>query len=404
LADAAVSVQNVSKTFRLYHERATSLKERIVNRRRAEYEDFWAVRNVSLDVMPGETFGLVGPNGSGKSTLLKMIGGIILPNEGRITTRGRIASLLELGAGFHADLTGRENVYLNASILGLTRKETDRNFDAIVAFSELEDFIDMQVRHYSSGMYVRLGFAVAIHVDPQILLVDEVLSVGDEAFQRKCIDRIRSFQRQGRTIVFVTHAADSVPQICNAAAFIFKGNVEAMGDPSEVIRAYRQKLHGEAHLEAVPGEERGDKRVRIERVRITDGEGHDKSVFRSGDTLELLVDIDAAVPVDDVMVGLVIHDEAKTVLLGTNTDLENRPIERVDGRARVAFRCTNLPMQEGRYAITIGVTTRDHRHVYHWMEQAYSFRCDRSTLSIGSLAIPVTVSVERLSEQHAAER
>jgi ABC-2 type transport system ATP-binding protein len=405
LPDVAVSVQNVSKTFRLYHERATSLKERIVNRRRAEYEDFWAVRNVSLDVMPGETFGLVGPNGSGKSTLLKMIGGIILPNEGRITTRGRIASLLELGAGFHPDLTGRENVYLNASILGLTRKDTDRNFDAIVAFAELEDFIDMQVRHYSSGMYVRLGFAVAIHVDPQILLVDEVLSVGDEAFQRKCIDRIKSFQRQGRTIVFVTHAADTVPQICNAAAFIFKGNVEAIGDPSEVVRAYRRKLHGEAHLEAAPGEERGDKRVRIEKVTIADAAGGERSVFHSGEELQISVDVDSKERIDDVMVGVAIYDERDTLLIGTNTDLEQHPIEAIDGRARIRFRLSSLPMQEGRYAVTVGVTTRDHRHVYHWFEKAFSFRCDRTNLSTGSLAIPVTVSVERQqTEQRVVER
>lgn len=404
MSSVAVSVEQVSKTFRLYHERATSLKERVVNRRRAEYEEFWALRDVTLDVSTGQTFGLIGPNGSGKSTLLKMIGGIILPTQGRITTHGRIASLLELGAGFHPDLTGRENVYLNASILGLTRKETDRNFDDIVAFAELEEFIDMQVRHYSSGMYVRLGFSVAIHVDPQILLVDEVLSVGDESFQRKCIDRIRAFQKQGRTIVVVTHAADSVPQICNGAAFIFKGHLEAIGDPAEVVRAYRQKLHGEAHLEAAPGEERGDKRVRIEKVTIAGGDGRERSVFHSGDELQIAIDLDAQLRVDDVMVGIAIHDERDTLLLGTNTDLEDQPIDALAGRSRVSFNLERLPMQEGRYAITIGVTTRDHRHVYHWFEKAYSFRCDRTSLSTGSLAIPVKVKVEQLTKQPVVER
>jgi ABC-2 type transport system ATP-binding protein len=207
---AVISVFEVSKTFRLYHERAYSVKERFVNRRKTRFEQFWALRDVSISVDEGDTAGLIGPNGSGKTTLLKLVGGIIRPTSGRIVTRGRIASLLELGAGFHPDLTGRQNVYLNASILGLSKKETDRHFDAIVAFSELEKFIDMQVRHYSSGMYVRLGFAVAVHVDPQILIVDEVLSVGDEAFQRKCLERIRTFQREGITIVFVTHAVDTV--------------------------------------------------------------------------------------------------------------------------------------------------------------------------------------------------
>src|SRR5205823_7500991 len=161
------------------------------------------------------TTGLIGPNGSGKSTLLRIVAGILRPTEGAVVTRGRIAALLELGAGFHPELTGRENVYLNASILGLSRKETESVFDSIVSFAELEDFIDTQVKFYSSGMFVRLGFAVAVHVDPQILLVDEVLAVGDEAFQRKCLDRIQQFQREGRTIVFVTHAADLVRQVCD---------------------------------------------------------------------------------------------------------------------------------------------------------------------------------------------
>ena len=394
----AVVVRDVSKTFRLYHEKASSLKERIVNRRRAEYEEFWALRNISLEIGLGETAGLVGPNGSGKSTLLKLIGGIIRPTSGRIETYGRIASLLELGAGFHPDLTGRENVYLNASILGLTRKETDRSLDDIVAFSELAPFIDMQVRHYSSGMYIRLGFAVAIHVDPQILLIDEVLSVGDEAFQRKCIDRIRAFQREGRTIVFVTHAADSVREICDSAYFIWKGHMEAEGKPADVIRKYRTKLHGEAHLEAAPGEERGDLRVRIQRVRLTDANGRDQSAFRSGEDLYVTIDVEAPMPIDDLMVGIAIYDERDTLLLGTNTDLEEDPIERLHGRMRVRFRCRGLPLQDGRYSVTVGVTTRDHRHVYHWLERAFHFRCDRTALATGSLFIPVDVSFEQLTD------
>jgi ABC-2 type transport system ATP-binding protein len=213
------------------------------------------LRDVSLEIAHGETAGLIGPNGSGKTTLLKLIAGIIRPTMGRIETYGRIASLLELGAGFHPDLTGRENVYLNASILGLTRKETDKYFDAIVAFAELEQFIDMQVRHYSSGMYVRLGFAVAIHVDPQILIVDEVLAVGDEAFQKKCLDRIRRFQTEGRTIVFVTHAAGTVEDVCNRAYLLFRGDLAAQGDPDDVIKEYRRRVNdGDPVRPEVPAE------------------------------------------------------------------------------------------------------------------------------------------------------
>jgi ABC-2 type transport system ATP-binding protein len=239
---SAIVVSSVSKKFRLYHERPHSLKERVINLRRAEYEEYWALKDVSLEIGRSETVGLIGPNGSGKTTLLKLVAGIIRPTEGRIETYGRIASLLELGAGFHPDLTGRENVYLNASILGLTRKETDRYFDAIVAFAELQPFIDTQVRHYSSGMYVRLGFAVAIHVDPQILIVDEVLAVGDEAFQRKCLERIRAFQAEGRTIVFVTHALGVVTDICSKAYLLYRGDLAAEGDPAEVVAAYRRRV------------------------------------------------------------------------------------------------------------------------------------------------------------------
>ena len=250
---AAVRVEGVSKEFRLYHERALSLKERLVNLRKPSYERFWALKDVSLEIGHGETAGLIGPNGSGKTTLLKLVAGIIRPTAGRIETYGRIASLLELGAGFHPDLTGRENVYLNASILGLTRKETDRYFDAIVAFSELEPFIDTQVRHYSSGMYIRLGFAVAIHVDPQILIVDEVLAVGDESFQHKCLDRIRGFQAEGRTIVFVTHSLGTVTAICNRAYLLYRGDLTAEGDPRDVVKSYLRRVgEGDTPLDAPP--------------------------------------------------------------------------------------------------------------------------------------------------------
>lgn len=396
MAAPVIRVDDVSKTFRLYHERVMSLKERVVNLRRARYEEFWALKDVSLAIERGETAGLIGPNGSGKSTLLKLVASIIRPTKGRIETRGRIASLLELGAGFHPDLTGRENVYLNASILGLTKRETDRHFDDIVAFSELQPFIDTQVRHYSSGMYVRLGFAVAVHVDPEILIVDEVLAVGDEAFQRKCIDRIRRFQSEGRTIVFVTHAVEVVRQICSRAFFLHKGRLEAEGEPAEVILAYREAIHGQAHLEARPQEERGDQQVRIVGVRLTDAQGAERTTYRAGDDLHVTIDLEAAVPVEDPMVGIAVFDERETLLLGTNSDLEGVELGTLHGKTRVSFACRDIPMRDGRYAITVGITTKDHRHVYHWQEKAYRFRCDRTTVVDGALEIPVSIQVERL--------
>src|SRR5438874_7216953 len=210
----AIRVSDVSKRFNLHHDK--SLKERLINLRRTDtIEPFWALQHVSFELEEAKTLGLIGANGSGKSTLLKLIGGILTPTEGYVERRGRLAALLELGAGFHPDLTGRENIYTNASILGLSRKQTERYFDAIVEFSGIEKFIDNQVKFYSSGMYVRLAFSVAVHVQPELLLIDEVLAVGDEPFQRKCMKRIRRFQKEGRTILFVTHGIDIVRQLCD---------------------------------------------------------------------------------------------------------------------------------------------------------------------------------------------
>lgn len=234
-----VSVDELSKRFVIRKDK--HLKERILNPVRSwrNREDFWALRDVDLAISAGSTVGLTGANGSGKSTLLKIIGGIIQPSSGVVRRRGRLAALLELGAGFHPDLTGRENVYLNAAILGLSRKQTDEYFDSIVEFSEVEKFIDTQVKFFSSGMYVRLAFAIAVHVDPDILLVDEVLAVGDEPFQKKCIDKIKEFQREGRTIVFVSHSADQVLDVCDRVVVLKNGSVVFDGAPEPGIDALR---------------------------------------------------------------------------------------------------------------------------------------------------------------------
>lgn len=241
-APVVIRARNVSKRFVIRKDK--SLKERIVNfgRSRRFKEDFWALRDVSFDIEAGTSVGLVGANGSGKSTLLKVIGGIIQPNDGDVIRRGRLAALLELGAGFHPDLTGRENVFLNASILGLSQKQTEGFFDSIIDFSEIGDFIDTQVKFYSSGMYVRLAFAIAVHVDPDILLVDEVLAVGDEPFQKKCMDKIREFQREGRTIVLVSHSAAQVLDLCDRVIVLSHGNVVFDGGAEAGIEALRESF------------------------------------------------------------------------------------------------------------------------------------------------------------------
>lgn len=240
--DLAVDVRDVSKQFRIYHTRYSGLKERLLDFRRRNYEMFWALEDVSLQLPYGQTLALIGANGQGKSTLLQLIAGILRPTEGEITTRGRVAILLEVGAGFHPDLTGRENVYLNGSILGLKRREIDRLFDDIIAFAELERFVDNQIKHYSSGMYVRLGFSIAIHSTPEVLLIDEVLAVGDESFQRKCLGKIREFQREGRSIVFVSHELDLVENLCDRAILLHHGHGQAEGQAREVVQAYRHLL------------------------------------------------------------------------------------------------------------------------------------------------------------------
>jgi ABC-2 type transport system ATP-binding protein len=238
MTDWAVQVMDVSKKFRLYHERNQSLKSAILRGKTSRHEDFWALQNVSFDVIEGKTHGLIGSNGSGKSTLLKCLAKIYWPTSGEIQYRGRMASLLEVGSGFHLELSGRENIYLNGSILGMSKKEIDGKFDEIVDFSGVEKFLDQPVKNYSSGMYVRLGFSIAINVNPDILVVDEVLSVGDEEFQRKSFDKFRDLKKAGKTIILVTHAMAVVKDLCDTATWLNKGSVVEVGGAIRVVDAY----------------------------------------------------------------------------------------------------------------------------------------------------------------------
>ncbi|HEV8421616.1 MAG TPA: ABC transporter ATP-binding protein [Actinomycetota bacterium] len=389
---AAITVQGVSKRFRRYRERPTSLKERII-RIRVHMEELWALNEVSVDVEEGETLGLLGPNGSGKTTLLKVIAGILRPTSGQVTTRGRIAALLALGAGFHLELTGRENVYLNASLLGLSRQETDRRFDDIVAFAELEDFIDNQVKFYSSGMYVRLGFAVAVHVDPAILLVDEVLAVGDIAFQRKCLDKVEQFQQEGRTIVFVTHAPDQVVRICDRAIVLNKGRIVNEGNPHDVVRDFRRLM---SRQDLAYGWDRGTKEIEIVSAEIFGANGSSREVFFPGDELVVQIDLKAHVPVENPVVSFAIHDDQNRFVFGTNSDWRQVRWPVFEGKHRVLFYLKSLPFVDGRYYLTLGVHSRDSKRVYHLQEQRYSFDVVRGEENPGAVWIPVECRAERL--------
>lgn len=249
MTTAAVRIEQLSKSFRLYHERNLSLKSVLARRRRSVHEDFWALSDVSFDVPEGSTFGLIGSNGSGKSTLLKCLAKIYFPNQGRITANGRLAAMLEVGSGFHPELTGRENIFLNGSILGMSRKTIVSKFDEIVDFSGIEEHLDQPVKNYSSGMYVRLGFSVAISVEPEILVVDEVLAVGDADFQAKCLAKFARFHDEGRTVIVVTHSTETLLEMCDQAVWLDKGQLRAVGRAQPVMAEYLSSLHlGGEHL------------------------------------------------------------------------------------------------------------------------------------------------------------
>ena len=393
LANApAIEVRDVSKRFRIYREKPTSLKQRLLTSR-SRAEDFWALRDVALDVGEGSTFGLIGHNGSGKTTLLKCVAGILRPTSGAILQRGRLAALLELGAGFHPELTGRENVYLNASFLGLSRKQTDAAFDEIVAFAELEQFIDTEVKFYSSGMLVRLGFAVAVHVEPDVLLIDEVLAVGDEAFQAKCLNRVREFQREGRTIVLVTHALDTVTEICDRAAMLHHGRLHAIGMPAEVVREMRHVLLGMADPGFVP--EQGTREAEIVEVQIVRPDGSSHGAILSGDPLTIVVDVRQNEPVDDLDVDFAVHESTNYLVLDARTSRGGIDLGRFD-KKRVRFKIPGFPYDPGKYWVTIGLSSRTTGHLYHVQTQRYLFEVFDAPRAQERVEVPVGVEIEDL--------
>jgi ABC-2 type transport system ATP-binding protein len=391
----AIVVENVSKKFRLSGHKVRSIKEGALRLGRNTYEEFWALKDISLTIDEGETIGILGHNGSGKSTLLKCISGILKPTSGEVRLRGRIASLLELGAGFHPDLTGRENVYINASFLGIPKKEIAKHFDDIVAFAELEHFIDQQVKYYSSGMYVRLGFAVAINVDPDILLVDEVLAVGDEVFQKKCIDRVEELQNEGKTILFVTHSADLARKICDRVVVLDHGDMVANGVPGESIRIFREYLHG--HLTDSEGEadteivHSHDPRVHITSVTFEHPGQPDRRHVFAGEPLTIRVGIEAIEPVPDAALGLEVRDSAGEVLYVADTEMLGAPLPPLDGRVEVTFNIGSLPLLDGAFPVSIQLKDRHGGRLLDFREGQDIFEVVNPTRAGGSILLPVSV-------------
>jgi lipopolysaccharide transport system ATP-binding protein len=344
---SAVIFDNVSKRFILRQERPRSFQEAVINifRRNGSGEEFWALRDVSFAVEKGEMVGIIGPNSAGKSTVLKLISRIIEPTSGRVEVNGRVSALLELGAGFHPDLTGRENVYLNGSILGLSRKEIRRKFDSIVSFAEMERFIDVPVKHYSSGMYVRLGFSVAIHIDPEILLIDEVLAVGDAAFQRKCLERIDKLRQEGITILLVSHNLDVVRSLCKKAIWLDKGKIMAEGNPEAVVRQYMwHSYESSKPIRKVKDARWGTGVVKIEQVRILNDLGIKPAVFATGEPMTVEIHYRASRRVEYPVFGLAIHRSDGVHITGPNTQFAGYEILWIEGRGTVSFHIPRLPL------------------------------------------------------------
>ena len=421
----AIEVTNVTKIYRRFAHRRqfATLKSALLRgtllRDLRPDETFPAVRGVSFKVPKGSTYGIIGRNGSGKSTMLKMVAGIAKPTEGTVTVDGRISALIELGAGFHPEISGRENVFINGIMLGLTKKEVTRRFDEIVDFAELKDFIDAPVKTYSSGMYMRLGFAVAINVDPDVLLIDEVLAVGDEAFTHKCLDKFAEFRRRNKTILLVTHSLNLVEKFCDDVLWLDSGRIRGEGDPRRVVSAYitdvakaeeqslasndaraRERVEHAAPTTAAEAREAGtaaqppadmfkssegrwgSREVEIAEVRLADADGAPKQVFWSGDPAVIEMVVRSHEPVEDVVFGIGLFNADGVCCYGTNTDIEELEFAEFSGEQRVRFRIKSLDLVEGTYKLDVAAHRVD-GYPYDYHRLLYSFRVKSRTKDVG---------------------
>jgi ABC-2 type transport system ATP-binding protein len=370
-----IVAQNLSRRFRVYPQRHVTLKEAIVRRRQLRPIEVWALRDVSFQIDPGESVGFMGRNGSGKTTLLRLLAGVFRPTSGRLAVEGRVGSLLELGAGFHQDFTGRDNIFLSASIYGLRKHEVERRFDEIVEFSELERFIDLPVRTYSAGMYMRLGFSIAVNVDADVLLLDEVFAVGDEAFQRKCIDRILEFRRQGKTIAFVSHSGPALERMCDRALLLRQGLVEYDGETGEAIRRYQELLADEEDpAERAAGlQEWGTGEARIAGVRLENATGQALDAFLPGDHVALRLRVHSREAIDPPRLAIELRDVTGALLSRAERDLGELGWSKDEEDADVRFDIQRLPLVEGRFQFNISLTDGARSRRYHSVEKAAEF-------------------------------
>ncbi|MBC7333756.1 MAG: ABC transporter ATP-binding protein [Actinobacteria bacterium] len=432
----AVDVRSISKIFRIYHGKNPSLKDAILKGKRVTYEEFLALDNVSFSVYKGETFGIIGPNGSGKSTLLKLIARILVPNSGEIVINGSVSALLELGAGFHADLTGRENIYINAAILGMKKREIDKKFDEIVRFSELERFIDTPVKNYSSGMYMRLGFSVAINVNPDILLVDEVLAVGDQAFQSKCYQVIYDFMRRGKTIIIVSHDLETISDLCKRVAFLKNGKIEDIGNPIVVINKYRSYIEEmerkriieqqkeerkkifkslvEGERKVIDGEEIdklsrvsingevvnrfGSGDAEIKRIRLVDKDGKDVDFCKYGDEVNIVMDVLFNTEVEDPIFGIRITDHRGNIVYGTNNRLNNirSGTFKKGDLVKVIF-SQRIVFIGGTYFVSPSVGYKDTKTYCDWVNNMLTINVIHHNRAEGIADLNSEITIEKIS-------
>jgi ABC-type polysaccharide/polyol phosphate transport system ATPase subunit len=406
----AIEVEQVSKRFRRQTiQTSTSLKSALVDlihrrQRRGEGAVFQALRDISFAVEQGQTLGIIGRNGSGKSTLLKLLAGIYRPDSGRISVRGRVGALLELGAGFHPEFSGRENILINGIVLGLSKREVRRRLDEIVRFAELEAAIGEPVKTYSSGMYMRLGFSVAVHADPDILLIDEILAVGDEAFQQKCFDKLAEFRRRGKTIVLVSHDLGAVERWSDTALWLEDGRVREQGLPRRVIDLYRHAIAAQENAAAVAQHQRaeaaaphagpedtadrwGSQEVELTSVRLTDRDGYERYVFQSGEPARVLLRYRVHRRVAEPVFGIAIIRRDGLWCYGTNTDIDHIPLPPLGEEGTVEVVLESLALIEGTYYLDVAVHARD-GSPYDYHHQRYGFSVKSDLRDVGVFRIP----------------
>ncbi len=418
-----IRFDHVSKRFTLNRQRSRSFQELFLNavhfKGRSPKETYWALDDVSFEVDKGEMVGIVGPNGAGKSSILKLIARIIEPTSGQVEINGTVGALLELGAGFHPDLSGRENIYLNGSILGFSRQQMGRIYHDIVDFSEMGRFIDMPVKHYSSGMYMRLGFSIAIHLEPDVLLVDEVLAVGDKGFQLRCLDKINQMRRAGVSILLVTHDLESVQEMCDRAIWLDEGRIAASGSVEQVLEDYMVKVYAQAEksllaaesfdltrelppaeanaeeIAALPASKHakrwGSGIGQIVRVQMLDGEGTERRVFTTGESLVVRMHFQAQRAIEKPQFGLALHHANGFHINGPNTVFAGLDIEAIEGQGYIDYQIERLPLLEGTYLLSTTLYDQEGHHAYDHHHQVYTFRV-RPNKAIreeyGSILIP----------------